>query len=406
MHVVNEDDRSAVYVLRFLFYIVFGVQKKGKWLLYDWAADIWRMMNMDKDSGLFHRIKEVWISQKVDVYHEEVQRRNYNSFNYFLIVGTAVSFMVLIYGMVLHRIVTFNTEFLMMFCYCGGLLLLSKCFLKKHVRYITPVFYLAMTPLMVMSILMGTFLDPKQPAITVMVFLGVLPVFLLDKFWRTLSYITVNAAAFAVCCYIAKDSSMFMADMVDLVTFFFLAAGVNCFVYIERIASVETYVEFRNKSETDPLTGIFNRGAGVEKIEALINRNIYGAFVILDIDDFKYINDAFGHNIGDEALRAAAVILKEVFSEKDIVLRMGGDEFAVYAVGITDREACIQLFSNLFSAIKTVKISSSDDVLRISVGCCIHDAQTETFEQLYKSGDECLYEAKRNGKNCYYIRKT
>lgn len=86
---------------------------------------------------------------------------------------------------------------------------------------------MALTPVMIMGILMGTFLDKTEPSITIMVFICVLPLFILDKPWRITLYITGTAIIYGICCFIAKDINMFMADLVDLVTFYFLSVGVN-----------------------------------------------------------------------------------------------------------------------------------------------------------------------------------
>lgn len=80
-----------------------------------------------------------------------------------------------------------------------------------------------------MAIMLGTFLDPTQPSITIMIFICVLPLFILDKPWRVCLYITIIAVIYCICNYLAKDFQLFLEDFVDLVAFYFLAAGVNFF---------------------------------------------------------------------------------------------------------------------------------------------------------------------------------
>lgn len=342
-------------------------------------------------------------SLKTDQYREEIRIRNYHNFNAFLIVGTLISLMVLLFGLIMYQVVTFNTEFLVMFCYCGILLLASACFLKRQLRYITLLFYVVMTPLMFMAIWMGTFLDPTQPSITIMVFISVLPLFIMDKPWRVLAYITVVSVLYTICCFLAKDYQLFLADMVDLIAFYVLGIGVNCVVLNDRIASVENFVRYREKSETDLLTGLYNREAGVERIETLIQQQVYGAFLMMDIDDFKHINDNYGHLAGDDVLRAAADVIRHFFEGEHVVLRIGGDEFAVYAVGWTKQEQCAKQLDRLYEVLHKTELPQVGGALKMSLGCAIHHCSAGNFQLLYKQGDECLYEAKRQGKNCYQI---
>lgn len=348
--------------------------------------------------------KEMNGSAKVDRYREEIRERNYKSFNAFLFIGTVISVMVMLFGFVMHEVVTFNTEFFIMFLYCTSLSIVSRLLLKKNKRHITLIFYGALTPLMFLGILMGTFLDPTQPSITIMVFLCVLPMFVMDKPLRIVLYITGTSLLYAVCCYLAKDFSIFLADMIDLVTFYFLGVGINCFVLKDRIDSVENFVRYRDKSEIDLLTGLYNRGAGVDKIEALLTQKKQGTFFIMDIDDFKEINDQYGHTVGDEVLRMVASIVREDFRHDAIVMRMGGDEFAAFSVGMTEKQECEQRLEQLLRHLKETTFSMLKTPLTISIGCSVFDESVPDFETLYKNADEGLYCTKRAGKAGYHIQ--
>lgn len=342
-------------------------------------------------------------AKKMDLYQSEIRLRNYYSLSGLSLVGLTISAMVLIFGLILSEVVTFNTEFFLIFGYFLILHILCRFYLKEHTRYITCIFYGVLTPVMIMGILMGTFLDKTEPSITIMVFICVLPLFILDKPWRIVLYITVTAIVYGICCFIAKDINMFMADLVDLVTFYFLAVGVNFFILNDRIESVENYIKYREKSEIDLLTGIYNRGSGVEMIEKLMSKKKYGAFILIDIDDFKYINDSYGHIVGDYYLKAVAENISNVFYDS-IALRLGGDEFAIYSVELTNEEKCRIRFEKLFEVLNNMEDLSNDNyVFHISLGCSICDENIINFEELYSKADEALYSAKEAGKGCYRI---
>lgn len=345
-------------------------------------------------------IKEKWLGHKVDQYQDEIRKRNHRDFGNFAMIGCVISAAVVVFGLTLADIVTFNVEFSLMLCYCAVLRLISRRLRRWRPACMTALCYLAISPLMVLGILMGTFLDPLQPSITIMIFLCVLPLFILDKPRRVTAYITLMAAAYCVCCYLAKDRQLFMEDMIDLVAFYFLGIGVNFVMLIERIDSVENYILLRDKSEIDLLTGLNNRGAGVEKLEEMMRQKVCGAFMMIDIDDFKDINDRYGHAAGDEALVAIARKIRSVAGPGDIVIRMGGDEFAIFAVGLQNAEQCADYIERLLTEVKDLRIASAGQYQpAISVGCAVCDENGPDFQELYRMGDDALYKAKHAGKN-------
>ena len=251
-----------------------------------------------------------------------------------------------------------------------------------------------------MAILMGTFLDPYEPSITIMIFMGALPLFILDKPWRVCLYITIVAA----CCYQAKEFGLFIEDFIDLVAFFTLAIGVNSFTLHDRLENVVNYVKFREKSERDALTGIYNRGKGEEKIAQLLQKETYGAFCIIDVDDFKYFNDTFGHSCGDEILQEIAKIIQNCFSSNDVFFRMGGDEFIIYCVDYIDGSQWEDRLDHFYKEIEAIHISTINHKhISISLGCCIYSKGLADYNKLYLCSDQALYKSKSMSKGRYTI---
>lgn len=354
---------------------------------------------------MFQKLKNNFLGKTVDLYAEEIKIRNYKSLMDFSVVGVVISIAVLLFSLLLKDVVTFKTEFLIMAVYFIAIFFLAGFLQKKRTRHILFAFYGVISPVMVMAILLGTFLDPTQPSITIMIFIGILPLFILDKPWRVCLYITVIAVIYCICNYLAKDFQLFLEDFIDLVAFYFLAAGVNFFILDDRLENVENYVKFREKSETDVLTGIYNRGIGEEKIKQLTEQKVYGAFCILDIDDFKYINDTYGHASGDEVLQEIAKVIRSLFSKNDVFFRMGGDEFVVYSVKCADESVCRQHLGRLYDNIKALQIASVHYTpVSVSIGCCIYNQGSTDYSTLYKCGDKALYQSKHMGKGHYTIR--
>ncbi|MBQ9334077.1 MAG: GGDEF domain-containing protein [Lachnospiraceae bacterium] len=149
-------------------------------------------------------------------------------------------------------------------------------------------------------------------------------------------------------------------------------------------------------AETDIMTGILNRGSGERKVIDALANNRHGMLCIMDIDSFKFINDNFGHDVGDKVIRGIADILSNEFRERDIVFRLGGDEYAVYAYNVTDEESGRMIFERVFSKINELKIPELDGhPISVSAGAVISDSEPhEGFEDLYKKADSCVYKSK------------
>ena len=166
------------------------------------------------------------------------------------------------------------------------------------------------------------------------------------------------------------------------------------------------------KAETDPLTGIYNKGAFYEhvseKLKAAGSEDLCAIYII-DLDNFKAVNDNLGHATGDQVLSDVAKKLCIVFSDQDCVGRIGGDEFAAFLklssnardVGMSIIEGkakaiCAQMQETYRAKRKEVDVSSS-------VGVAIYPAAGRDYNTLYKNADKALYKVKENGKNMYSI---
>jgi diguanylate cyclase (GGDEF)-like protein len=153
--------------------------------------------------------------------------------------------------------------------------------------------------------------------------------------------------------------------------------------------------ETQRLASTDPLTGLANRRALTELMEReLHNAERYGAplaFLVLDLDDLKKINDTLGHHGGDEALRAFAEALKAGARRGDIVARYAGDEFVV-VMAQTDRIAAEAVLRRLYGALEGTP-------LKCSAGIALFPRHGADATALFAAADRALYEAKQAGKN-------
>lgn len=159
--------------------------------------------------------------------------------------------------------------------------------------------------------------------------------------------------------------------------------------------------QLRVMAQTDPLTGLMNRKGRVERIDRLLKTNPKSAVteVFLDIDDFKIINDLYGHDIGDEALKNLANNLLKAFEGEAVVSRTGGDEFGVFIPGRTAEEAepLIHAASAMDQTFTTNQ--GKTYTYTISMGYSDYPAQAKSREELARNVDCALYNVKLSGKH-------
>jgi diguanylate cyclase (GGDEF)-like protein/PAS domain S-box-containing protein len=157
---------------------------------------------------------------------------------------------------------------------------------------------------------------------------------------------------------------------------------------------------------TDPLTGLLNRRGFMQALEAAISRNQrtgrLGALLFLDLDGFKQINDKFGHDRGDEALRWVSVQLHACLRPYDRLARIGGDEFTVIIEGVDSREDVAAVAEKL---VKQVAADQDSFLLGASIGIACLPESGSSVEEIMRAADSAMYEAKHRGKGQYRFHK-
>lgn len=166
--------------------------------------------------------------------------------------------------------------------------------------------------------------------------------------------------------------------------------------------------DYQKRAQEDNLTGLWNKKAAKEQIEAYLEarrETAQAALLIIDLDNFKQVNDGHGHLRGDEILMKTAEKISAYFRSGDIVARIGGDEFLVLMKEIKDRKSVEERCGKLITSVKAMMEESlPGSNVSCSIGIAFIPEQGLQYESLFTCADQALYRAKAFGKNqfsCY-----
>lgn len=207
-----------------------------------------------------------------------------------------------------------------------------------------------------------------------------------------------NALLFAGLGSEALQRAMLSAIVVPLVLsiplFFFVSLRIRALKISNRRLGLV--------ARTDSLTACLNRGAFTAKVEAELMSSVHpraGALLIIDADNFKTINDLYGHDAGDEALMILARAIRSVLRAGDLIGRLGGEEFGVFLPNV-DQNKAAQAAERIRHAVQLAPFTPRGEphMLTVSIGGAVF-AGASTFAELFRIADQRLYGAKHSGRN-------
>lgn len=164
--------------------------------------------------------------------------------------------------------------------------------------------------------------------------------------------------------------------------------------------------ETKSELEKDSLTGFLNRRSFEEKIEKFLRKPMsYGTFFMMDMDNFKSVNDTYGHLAGDELILIFADIIKNCVREQDFVCRVGGDEFAIFFPYLDKEKVIRKRADEIMSCFAKERERLGYSNCSVSIGIMTKYAKSNNmdYDELYKCADNALYYVKNNGKDDFHI---
>lgn len=194
----------------------------------------------------------------------------------------------------------------------------------------------------------------------------------------------------------------------------FITKPIKWAVLKHRVKSVVAKVIAERKVQLlayrDTLTSLPNRLLFADRLEQAVVRSERSrtsmALMLIDIDDFKLVNDSFGHDAGDKLIKAVGDLISKSLRRADTIARLGGDEFAVIIEGIDGPEDAISIADNLTTILEhNVRLDDQETYTSASIGIAVYPGDGEDARTLLKNADTAMFRAKENGRHCFQFYK-
>ena len=162
--------------------------------------------------------------------------------------------------------------------------------------------------------------------------------------------------------------------------------------------------DMKSKSQKDALTGLWNRSYTEEAVNKMFAEGSHGALLMIDMDNFKAINDNYGHIAGDRTLMMFADTLREYCSDEDVLCRIGGDEFVAFVRSAKNKSELSNLAADILADLcRKLDDCKFDTNSSVSIGIAQFPDDGTDFKDLYNAADKALYYVKQNGKNSFHF---
>lgn len=274
-------------------------------------------------------------------------------------------------------------------------------------KEITMLCYLFEAMLFFFIILIDVLQAPDTPASFMPMLCVSMPTLLILPFLRHYAVILCFEAVYIIATLTFKLPQIAQYDIFNSIVGIAFSFSLAQIMMRLRIQDHETRTRYQHLSQQDSLSGLLNKTACQEAAEQYLAASapdITCTMLVLDLDDFKQINDELGHYSGDAILQAIGITLISTFRASDIVGRFGGDEFLILIKDTADIETITQKCCTIQQKLQNAAQSVNSIKATCSIGGVLVTAQNANFDHLFQQADQALYQAKASGKNTYVLR--
>lgn len=224
-----------------------------------------------------------------------------------------------------------------------------------------------------------------------------------DRPYRMNLFMLMMSILFCILSYCFKTAAVFRLDLLNAVSFFLLGLVCSHHLLYTKVTGLAHSRKMMDERDTDGLTGLLVKTASERNIRQYIRlTKDAGALIIIDLDNFKKVNDTLGHAYGDRILKLTGSCIEAAFGRNDIKGRFGGDEFVIFVRGRGSRKEVEEKLEH-FRFLMKEGFKEECGLQRVSqsIGAAFYPEDAGDYHTLFEKADEALYEAKRRGKDCY-----
>lgn len=290
----------------------------------------------------------------------------------------------------------------------GIITLVVLKWLVHHKKYTRIFYYFFEVLAFAAAIIAGTYFSPNDLAVQFFVLLIVLPLLYIERPINSILMSMVAGIVFVIVSFAIKGTVSYHAGIDLLNVICSLLIGIFFIYYVRNmhLTNIQATMILQLRSETDGLTQVLNKVSAEKAGENYLRYNSLKdscVMMILDIDEFKKVNDTLGHRRGDELLKKIGNILKGIFREGDIIGRIGGDEFMVLMKNIHDLHIAEGKAKKIIQEISDIPVEYSKNHCGCSIGIVYNNKQGFSYTEMYGMADRALYRAKGRGKGQYVV---
>lgn len=241
------------------------------------------------------------------------------------------------------------------------------------------------------------------PAVTFIVMLIILPTLPCDCPWRGNLLLTSMGIIFLLLSHRVKAPTFFSNDVGNVISYVLVSFFMHMHQQMSRMEDFTNRLIIKIQRDTDSLTGAMTKAAFESNTTRFLRgENSEGCLLVLDIDNFKNINDSFGHSIGDFFIANTGRYILDCCRASDFVGRFGGDEFVVLMQGKLTKEIVDAKVAVMTEGLKKFFLDNTKyEHYSVSTGCILFQNGTarKDYNELFDKADQALYVAKNSGKN-------
>lgn len=267
------------------------------------------------------------------------------------------------------------------------------------------------TALLVCAGTMSILPQPDMYAVFFTPVLVIMPVLLILPWYYEVPINTVVCALYAAGVLLFKSPAVHYHELLELAIAYVLSIVEVIMLSANRRTTDAIMDEYRLQAELDGLTGVFTKAAGIDHINKELARqteNTVNALLFIDVDDFKLVNDTYGHVEADRWLVMLSRLLTSTFRKEDIICRFGGDEFMVLLRNVGTAEVTRRKCDEVIRALDAPHAGGISNISGVtcSIGGYLFTGGLFSTDECIERADRMAYLAKRMGKHCYFVSEV